>query len=94
MTMPQLKIEQATYILELASEDTSCDILNYLSENFEVAVSDLIIATGWDGETIRQQLSHLENVGLVRTLERNYNRYYRLDYHSLQKMNRLIKVLQ
>jgi hypothetical protein len=78
---------EAIFVLHTLSEAPSVSILDYLLENGEATLLDLIITTGMDADTLDGQLDLLCQTKVVQLHSNLYSNWYQIDYQRLERVS-------
>lgn len=86
-------LTEAIFTLQTLQEALSVRILDYLKENDEATLLDLLIATGMDTHTLDLQLDLLCQTNVVQLRSNIYDSWYKIDYQRLEKVNGIARQL-
>lgn len=86
-------LAEAIFTLQMLSDADHAPILDYLLDNEEATLLDLLIATGADTETLDMQLDGLCQTKVVQLRRNLYGSWYQIDYQRLKKVNSIARQL-
>ncbi len=86
-------LAEAIFTLQTLSDELHTPILDYLRDNEEATLLDLLIATGTDAETLDMQLDLLCHTKVVVLKSNLYNSWYQLDCQMIKKVNSIARRL-